>query len=141
MANSTGPRADPFDLFNRKLTDFVADLHPVIGHMSEYAFVSSCVKWCIQFDPRKNQEFFDRYVMAPYEDRIMRRDEQFFLNDSLGGYSEDMNVGGVVQLIKQVWATNMSDADRSAVWAHLHVLAVLNRHCRDARARARARAL
>ena len=118
----------PFELFNRKLEDFVDDLHPVIGHLPEYKLVSSGIKWLSQYDAQKNQQLFDKYVLEYYENRIMQRDEAFFLSSDNYGY-QDMNL---VQLLKSVWATSLTPNDKNAVWGHMQVLTVLSRRCREA---------
>lgn len=115
----------PHELFNRKLADFLEDLHCVVGHLPEYTLLSSSVKWLTQYDPARNQQLFDMYVSSQYEDYIMRRDEQFFLSTEYSGVS-DMNL---VHLLKSVWST-LSEPDRDAIWVHLRVLAVLNRRCK-----------
>lgn len=116
----------PHELFNRKLADFLEDLHCVVGHLPEYTLLSSSVKWLTQYDETRNQKLFDMYVSAKYEDYILQHDEQFFLSTD---YSDvgDMNL---VHMLKRVWST-LSDKDKEAIWVHLHVLAILNRRCKN----------
>ena len=128
---------DAWDLFNRKLSAFLGDLRPLVGTVPEYAVASSSVRMLAQMEPRKNQELFDAYVAQPYEERIIAKDEAFFLEHdetALGGGADNV---GVVQLLRQVWQ-GLSAADKDAVWAHLQVLVVLNRRCRTARSAQRA---
>jgi hypothetical protein len=116
----------PHELFNRKLADFLEDLHCVVGHLPEYTLLSSSVKWLTQYDVTRNQKLFDMYVSAKYEDYILQHDEQFFLSTD---YSDvgDMNL---VHMLKRVWST-LTDKDKEAIWVHLHVLAILNRRCKN----------
>lgn len=132
--------ADPVDMFNRKLQDFLADLQPLLGHLPEYNLVSSSSKWLTQFDPRQNYQLFDRHVAAPFGDRIKAMDEEFFMSDKIQVGIPSSNEGGpndggfgVVQLIRSVWSSRMSKQDREAVWAHLRVLVVLSERCKAAR--------
>lgn len=122
----------PYELFNRKLEDFVDDLRPVIGHLPEYMLVSSGIKWLSQYDAHKNQQLFDMYVLSQYEDHIVKRDEQFFLTSDNYGYT-DMNV---VQLLKSVWSSSLTTNDKNAVWDHMQVLTLLSRRCRESAAAA-----
>jgi hypothetical protein len=113
-------------LFNRKLIDFIADLKPIIGHVSEYSVVSASAKLMSQLDERKNQQFFDQYVAGPYEAKIAARDSAFFMAEDYDGV-DDL---GLVQLLKRTWSS-LSPDDQVAVWDHLQVLLVLNRRCKQ----------
>lgn len=114
----------PAELFNRKLIDFLTDLRPVIGTLPEYTLALASAKMMAAADVRQNQLMFDTYVITPYEQRILSRDETFFMEQ----YDDPTNVG-LVQLLKAAWST-MSPCDRDAVWSHLQVLVVLNRRCK-----------
>lgn len=127
----TGSAADlvcPYRLFNTKLTEFIADLQPLIGHLPEYAILSKTTMVLATFNGRGNQEVFDTYVAKPYEDRIIASDESFFLTSSY----DQFNSAGFVQLLKSVWGS-VSDSDKTAIWNHLKVLIVLNRRCCQSR--------
>ncbi len=122
---------DAWELFNRKLDAFVSDVRPLVGHMPEYTTAASSIRLLASLEPRKNQDLFDTFVARPYEDRILARDEAFFMDHAdLGAGASN---AGVVQLLKNVWAQSLAPQDKDAVWAHLQVLIVLNRRCKAAR--------
>ncbi len=113
-------------MFNNKLLDFVDDLGAVIGHVPEYKLIATSIKFLSQFQVTQNQSVFDRYVAAPYGEFIRGKDEAFFLEEQYTDAS-----GGVVSLLKGVWGT-IGDEDKESIWAHLHVLLVLNERCKAA---------
>lgn len=116
---------DPFAMFNRKLLDFLSDLRPLCGHLSDFNLLSSSAKWMSQFDEHKNQELFHQYLVVPHEERVLKRDDDFFME---GGDAAMENVG-VVKLLKVMWKDDMQLEDRDAVWSHLGVLIVLSKRC------------
>jgi hypothetical protein len=118
-----------YEIFNRPLIDFIADLRPIIGHLPEYGLALSSAKWMAQFDESRNQRIFDLHVASKFESHIEEKNEEVFLQSS---YSEfGGNQVGFVQLLKGVWS-KLSHENKDAVWAHLRVLIVLNRRCRAA---------
>ena len=127
-----GPSA--YDMFNRALSDFLADLRPILGHLPEYAVATSSAKWVAQFAERRNQELFDALVAAKFDDHIERRDDALFMQDE---YLESGAGVDMVQLLKNVWSS-LAESDRNAVWTHMQVLSVLNKRCKAAKTMARA---
>jgi hypothetical protein len=123
-ASNTRSNVNVHALFKRKLMEFIDDLHPVLNHLPQFVFGRTILR---ELDDVRNQEMFDAHVASKYEDQIIASDEQFFVGacpyNGLEGYMD------VVGLIKGVWS-GLTDADKSAVWAHLKVLVVLNRRCK-----------
>lgn len=68
----------------------------------------------------------------PYKDKIMARDESYFLDDKTAienqvkekSGQEDL-VGKVLNL-KEIWKTRLSVENKEIVWKYLHVLIVLS---------------
>ena len=115
----------PHVLFNNKLMDFLEDLSSVIGHVPEYKVLTASAKFLSGFQKTQNQELFDRYVVEPYGEFILARDEAFLLEEGFGDAS-----GNVVTLLKSVWTT-ISSADKDSIWSHFHVLMMLNIRCKE----------
>lgn len=115
--------SDNIALFNNKLLDFVDDLGCVIGHVPEYKLIATSAKFMAQFQEAQNQSVFDRYVARPYGALIRDKDEAFLMDEKYTDAS-----GGVVALLKGVWGT-LAAEDKESIWAHLHVLLVLNERC------------
>lgn len=121
--------ADPFELFNRKLADFIEDLAPLMQHMPDYQMLRATAALLSSMQPRKNQEYFDMYVAAWFERQILDRDEEFFLSRDYPDAQDTCQDLGIVPMLKAVW-TSLAQGDRDAVWAHLKVLVLLNRRCK-----------
>lgn len=119
---------DPVELFNRKLRDFLDDISPLLGHLTDYKMFRASVNMLSSIDKKKNQEYFDEYVAKTYGDKIVAKDECFFLKQDYPGAQATCSDMSMVPLLKSVWGT-MSDDDKSAVWSHLNVLIVLNNRC------------
>ena len=117
---------DTCDLFNRALIAFIADLRPLLGHRPEYALADTTAKMLANMNPVRNQQLFGRHVVEPYGDRIVARDETFFMQTT--SY-EGLQDPGIVELIKGVWG-GLHAQDRAAVWAHLGTLVALGRRAR-----------
>ena len=113
---------NPYTLFNNKLTDFLDDLRPILGHLPEYTVLSSSVQFLSKFQEEQNCVMFDRYVAVPYGEQVMARDEAFLLGEQYGAGA------GIVSMLKSVW-TSLPDQDKASVWAHMHVLMVLAGRC------------
>lgn len=118
------------EVFNRKLRDFAEDLRTLRAAMPQMDVPALDVFWpalklALSVDPTQPRRIFHDMVVVPYERRILDRDERFFLEEACyGAYGEyGLNLVGV---LKQMWAM-LSDADRTAIWAHLNVLLLLDR--------------
>ena len=121
--------ANPYELFNRKLSDFVEDLAPLLGHLPDYKMLTATINLLSSMQPCKNQQYFDAYIAAWFESQIMAEDEDFFLAHDYPDAGSTCTDLGIVPLLKNVWTT-LGDTDRQAVWAHLKVLVLLNRRCK-----------
>lgn len=118
-----------FELFNNKLSEFIEDLRGVLGTLPEYKMIASSSRLLSQVQVRQNCNLFYQYVVIPYGEQIMARDEKFLLDHDFTKEASEAGSGaGVVDLLKKVW-TSMSLDDRESVWGHLGILIVLSRRC------------
>ena len=123
---------NPVELFNRKLLDFADDLRALkegMPHLQvpELDVLRPSIKLALTVDETKPRRMFNDYVAAHYEQRILDKDERFFLEQAAfgGGSQESFNL---VQVLRRMW-TELSPSDRDAIWAHLRVLLLLNAKC------------
>jgi hypothetical protein len=111
-----------YALFNNKLADFFEDLRPVIGNLPEYMIFTSTAALVSKMRPEQNYNMFKVYIESRYRDKIINRDETFFMNNS---YSELDNKyvssPDIVSMLKHKWK-DLSDSDKQAVWCHMDVL-------------------
>ena len=122
------PAVEPFELFNRKMQDFIEDLEPLLRHVAEYQILAKSTQWLWAMDARQNQQLFHEWVVTPFEAQIRARDEEFFLRVEVSS-SVPSNSVGVVSMLRNEWH-GLSASDRTAVWSHLQVLVVLSERCR-----------
>lgn len=120
--------SDTYLLFNRKLIDMLEDLSACFPTVTEFSMaLSPPGRMLMSMDPCHSQRMFQEYVILPYEQRILDRDEAFLLTQEQFGPTT-INQGDLVALVKRVWC-DASTKDRDAIWRHLHVLIVLSRRC------------
>jgi hypothetical protein len=119
---------EPYELFNRKVLDFVEDLEPLLRHLPEYKLLSASTQWMRALDARQNQRIFLEWVAAPFGEQIRARDEGFFLRADVDREHVNASGIGVVNMLRDVWR-GLSDGDKDAIWCHLQVLLVLSDRC------------
>lgn len=114
-----------YSMFNRKLTDMIEDLATSFPTVTEFAIaLSPPARMLLSLDPAHAQRMFQEYVVLPYEQHVLDRDEAFMLaQERFGPVTNDL-----VTTIKRVWL-GATTVDREAIWKHLHVLIVLSRRC------------
>ena len=110
--------------FNNKLFDFLDDLKSVIGELPEYGILSSSARLLGAMNPSRNRQVFATVVVSKYGERIVARDESFFLDTEFTGVSGS-GTPNVVDMLKNVWG-QLCAADKEAIWDHLNVLVALN---------------
>lgn len=124
-------------LFNRKLDDFVEDLIAGFPMVPDFRVLKKAVSMSQLMQPSLPQTVFDQVVAQPYEAFILKRDEQFFLQEQ---YDKVINqVGGaaycvdldIIEKLKVIWK-NLDPSNKEAIWQHLHGLLHLNRACKQA---------
>lgn len=111
-----------FAMFNNSLMDFLKDLQPLLSHLSEFGMIFNSVKFLSKVEPEKNQQVFNQYIASVYSDKILDKNESFFMDESYDANAQ------LVNLLKTMWG-KLNEQDREMVWQHLHVLLVLNRRC------------
>jgi len=117
---------DYAELFNRKLNDFLEDLEAIgIRSVADYPLLKASCQLLASVDKARPADMFLRYVVGPYEDQIVRRNEDFFLKETYKSVSADM---AIVNAIKQIWST-LDLHNKDAIWQHMLVLMVLSKKC------------
>lgn len=121
---------DYFDLFNRKLNEFMDDLIMICPPEMERQFTifKDVLKWAIAFNKTYPCEIFESTVIKPFGHQIKERNEEFFLRETYETYNSyyknyynDLNI---VEKLKNVWNT-LDNHNRKIVWQYFDVLVVL----------------
>lgn len=111
-----------YALFNNKLADFFEDLRPVIGGLPEYALFTSTSALVARMRPEQNYKIFKVHIESRYRDKIINRDESFFMANSYVELDNNyVSSPDIVSMLKHKWK-DMSDSDKEAVWCHMDVL-------------------
>jgi hypothetical protein len=125
---------DSYQLFNKKLLEFVEDLIFICPEVNDFrVFKDTCI-WAIRIKKEFAQSLFHACVYEPYAGKVMNKDESFFIQENfneydqyIAMYSNDLNL---VQKLKNIWS-DLDDINKDAIWSYLRVLSVLNKKCID----------
>jgi hypothetical protein len=112
-----------FDQFSSFLAE-LADMYP---DDSDFPMCSTSVRLLRSTNPSMLAKYIYENTNK-YEDKIMARDEKFFLDTDFSEYSEyiqDMNIFGK---LKQ-YVANMSDSSKESVWKYCQNIIRLAKAC------------
>lgn len=115
--------------FNTVFVEFLDDLAHLFPNDGELSLMQLAVRAASLASPHLLQAGFHEYVVIPFGDRVLARDEAFFLaKDDYEKHATDadVDVGAMVQKIKDGYL-RAADADRDAVWRYLRTLVQLSR--------------
>lgn len=117
---------DYYDLFNRKLYEFLEDLIYISPDMErQFTVFKDVLGWAIAVNKTYPCGIFESTVLDPYHDQIKNRDEQFFLKEKYETYNEYYksyyNELNIVEKLKNVWRT-LDDHNKETVWQYMDVL-------------------
>jgi hypothetical protein len=113
----------PADKFNRTFVEFVDDLAATQPNNVEYGVFAMALRGLVMASPTKVQTTFYNEVAVPFAERILARDEAFFLEKD---YADTRADSGIVQKIKAVYG-DMSVDDRAVVFRYMRLLVLLSR--------------
>lgn len=109
-------------LFNQQFKDLLEELlnlYPDDADLRTFQLYSNQL---VTVTPRKPMEFFNTYVIGPYRDGIVGRNEAMFLEQR---YSDSNgNEFDFVPKIKKLWR-GMTDDNKNAIWNYLFLLLTL----------------
>lgn len=125
---------DLIDVFNNKLTEFSKDLCFIFPTVSDFHIFQAACEWSICIDKKSPQCFFHTLVVKPFKDKILKKDESFFQNESYEEYNEYIKHYGhdlnIIQKIKKIWQT-LDESNKEIIWKYLHVLLCLSIKCKS----------
>jgi len=126
-----------YDLFNEKADEFMKDLINGFPNTPEYEKIISEVKTLRtgfnllkNVNPNTPQRIFRDYVLVSYRDKIVNKDESFFLEkesfdipSSRKEYWMDF-----ISKIKVAWVS-MDNANKDIIWKYFKLLVFLSDKC------------
>lgn len=115
---------DYISKFNETFEDMINDLIQVFPNDSEFRLYKMALQAGLMSDNKIVSKFF--YEKAKdMSDKILNRDEQFFLDKDYN----DLNAkdgGAIVNKLKNCWSL-LSDDNKDSVWKYLKILVLLNK--------------
>jgi hypothetical protein len=112
--------------FNRTFGEFVSDLISVFPNDTEFRMVQLAITGLQFASPCVLQEGFHERVVVPFGDKILARDEGFFLDADYSKETADVeDAAQFIQKVKHMYR-QMKEDDRAVVWKYMRVLVLLS---------------
>jgi hypothetical protein len=113
------------DLFNTKFREFVADLVKVFPEDSELKLLQKGISLILVVNERLVLNIYRDRVLIPFGDKLMERNEEFFLENNYQDIQKDVEDGArIIEKVKGFWKTLDPD-NKEVVWKYLQVLLML----------------
>jgi hypothetical protein len=123
-------KVDFHQLFNKQMLDFAKDLCEGFPDIGEFKRFRSGVLMLQNLEPKTLESIFRTYVIVKYKDKLLMKDESFFLNHDdfeLLVERTDYCISLINQL-KTMWAT-LDPSNKEIIWKYFHVMIVLSDKC------------
>lgn len=121
---------DYLDKFNQTFREFADDVLKVFPHDDEFRMYNLALNAAVLLKPDIVINVFHEKVIVPFGDRILAKDETFFLNHEYDDVkNENEDASALIDKIKNYWV-DMSPDDREVVWKYFRVLVHLGRKIR-----------
>ena len=115
------------DTFNDTFREFTEDLIRVFPEDPEFRMYQVGIETTIALYPSYVAEQFIQKVTIPYGDKILMKDQSFFLShDYEEVTTEHKGASQVIEKIKHYW-NNMGSENQEIVWKYFRVLILLSR--------------
>lgn len=121
---------DYLDKFNQTFREFGDDILKVFPEDNEFRMYNLAIATAMLVNPEIVFNIFYDRVILPFGDRVLSKDESFFLNhdyDDVRGEHEEASA--IIDKVKSYWKV-MGDADREVVWKYFKVLVLLGKKIR-----------
>jgi len=113
------------ELFNAKFREFVADLVKVFPDDSELKLLQKSIALILVVNERMILNIYRDRVLIPFGDKLMERNEEFFLENNYHEIRKDIEDGArIIEKVKGFWKT-LDPANKEVVWKYLQVLLML----------------
>lgn len=118
---------DYLEKFNSTFHEFLADFSRTFPNDKQLTMYEIGLRGVLFADKTVVQNVFHDRVVVPYGDKILAKDEDFFLQNNYAEIQSDItNAADVIGKVKSYWS--QLDADnKEVVWKYLKVLVHLDR--------------
>jgi hypothetical protein len=118
------------ECFNNKLDEFLKDLVSTFPEMNDIKVLRNGLQLAKTIDPKLPQSVFNEHVVDVYEQRILDKDENFFLEEECHNIANKHGLDlDIMSKLKDIW-TQLDKDNKEVIWKYLHVLVLLNRKCK-----------
>lgn len=113
--------------FNDTFIELVEDLIRVFPNDGDFRMYKMAVQTATVMNKKFVRKVFNERVTTPYGDKILAKDEGFFLsNDYQDMKDEFSQAEKLIEKLKECWS-KLTLAQRDIIWKYLHILILLDR--------------
>jgi hypothetical protein len=118
---------DYLEKFNQTFQEFLADFSKTFPNDTQLSMYQLGLRGVFLADPNIVQTVFHDSVCVPYADKILAKDEAFFLENSYSEIQANVsNALDVIDKVKSYWS-QLDTTNKDVVWKYLKVLVHLDR--------------
>jgi hypothetical protein len=123
-------------LFNSKADEFCKDLVITFPEVNEFKQLKSALLLLKNLDEKKPREFFNKFLTTEIREKLIGRDESFFMNEVHEHVHIVQDIQGidhsqwedVVNLLRELWS-GLNDSNKDTIWKYFHVLIAVSEKC------------
>lgn len=113
--------------FNDTLVELVDDLIRVFPQDSDFRMYKLALQGAMIANNSMVHSIFRERVCLVYGERIIARDEQFFVNNNYAEMKEEFSQADqLITKLKNCWSS-LKEEERDVIWKYLRVLILLDR--------------
>jgi len=114
-------QVDFYDMFNKKLLDFMADLKATFPNIPEFEMYEGLTKTCIMLTKEMPLNLFRSTVQGPFAEKIDNKDEGFIMNHEFSDADQT-----IIKMLKMIWQ-DLDEKNKDSVWGHVKLLLAISR--------------
>jgi hypothetical protein len=113
--------------FNETFVTFVEDLMQALPNDAELQLYQIAIKGIIMADKTLIRRMFHEKVTLKYEQHILNKNDDFFLNKDFSHYEQTYTQASqLIRKLKNSWV-QLSDDNKQVVWKYFKVLLCLDK--------------
>ena len=117
--------------FNDTLIELVNDLIVVFPNDTDFRMYKLAIQGVMITDNTVIHKVFREQVCRVYGEKILARDEAFFLNNNYEEMKQEFSdADGLIKKLKECW-TRLTEDQRNVVWKYFRVLVLLDGKIQD----------
>jgi hypothetical protein len=121
---------DYLDKFNQTFREFGDEIVKTFPDDNEFRMYNVAIQAALLIKPDVVLDIFHSRVIVPFGDRILARDESFFLDHTYGEVTADIEeAAAIIDKVKSYYK-DMSDENREIVWQYFRLLVKLGNRIR-----------